>query len=143
MLAAFATILSIFGCWWLIHCPALDDATLRGVASAYASVGVTMLGFMLAMLAVLVSVSDRKLLRNMNKTGHLKQLLKKVYWTGAYFGLSMICSLAALFLTATPLIYSVSIATGALVGALSLLFFVGRSFWRVLTLSPDPSTPLE
>lgn len=145
MYASVITLISTLGCWWLLGCttPAIEDTTLRGAASAYASVGVTMLGFMLAMLAVLVSVSDRRLLRNMNRTGHLKVLLKKVYWTGGYFAVSMISSLVALFLSAEKLLYGISIASGALVGALFLLSLVGNSFWRVLSLSPESGTSLE
>lgn len=143
MLALFVTLAATGGTWWLSQRYCLSDELLRGAASAFASVGVTMLGFMLAMLAVLVSVSDRRLLRNMNRTGHLKRLLERVYWAGAYFGVSMIASLAGLFLSSQPLGFSMSIATGALVGALYLLFFVGKSFWRVLTISPEGDKVLE
>lgn len=143
MLALLVTLGAAGGSWWLTQRFCLTDELLRGAASAYASVGVTMLGFMLAMLAVLVSVSDRRLLRNMNRTGHLRRLLEKVYWTGAYFGVSMVASLAGLFLSSQPLGYFMSFATGTLVGALYLLFFVGRSFWRVLTIAPEGDKQLE
>lgn len=143
MVALLIALAAGIGSWWLTTQYCLTDDLLRGAASAYASVGVTMLGFMLAMLAVLVSVSDRRLLRNMSKTGHLQRLLENVYLAGGYFGASMIASLVALFLSAKPLSYSLSFATGTLVGALYLLFFVGRTFWRVLTISPEGDRMLE
>ncbi len=143
MIALLVALAAAVSSWWLMANNCLTDDLMRGAASAYTSVGVTMFGFMLAMLAILVSVSDRRLLRNMNKTGHLQRLLANVYWTGGYFGVSMIVSLAALFLTGKLLGFFLGAATGMLAGALYRLFFVGRTFWRVLTISPSGETALE
>lgn len=140
---AIVTVASAIGCGWLIRHYSIDEATLRSAGAAYASVGVTMLGFMLATLAILMSVSDRRLLRNMAKTGHLKQLIKKVYMAGSYFGFAMIVSLVALFSSNGLLVYSISLASGVLVGAILLLYALGASLWRVLTLSADSASPIE
>ena len=131
--------------WWLLgKYPSVDDNVLRTVAGTYASVAVTMLGFMLAMLAILVSVADRKLIRNMNKTGHFTLLLKRIYWAAGYYGATMLLSMTSLFLAGASLHIAGAVCSGLMVGATASLIHAMRKLWLVLTLlNPPSSSPLE
>lgn len=68
----------------------------------------------MAMLAILVS--DRKLIRNMNKTRHYARLLKRLYWTAGYYAATMFLSLFSLFLSGKILTLFAALSTGLMVG---------------------------
>ncbi len=143
MVALILSILAAAFSWLGMNRFCLSDGQMRDAASAYVSVDVTMLGFMLAMLAILGSVFDRRLIRNMAKTGHLRNLIKKLYWTGGYFLLSMITALLSLFLSGDILVVFLGGATGLLVGAIYQLLFVGSTLRRMLTIAPDGGGVIE
>lgn len=73
-----------------------DNSAAASVASTYAQVGVTLLGFMLTVMAILVSVSGSVLLNNMREQGHYADLIGSLYW-GCVLLLAMTC-LSILFL---------------------------------------------
>lgn len=145
MIPLLATVgLGLGTYWFLGGATWLTDEILRQAASAQASVAVTMLGFMLAMLAILVSLSDRRLIRNMNKTGHFTTLLRKLYIAAAYFGAFMLAALACLFLECEGLRVGTSVSIGLLSGASFQLMESGHRLWRVLDLlNPRDNSPLE
>lgn len=73
LLAAAATALASWGMGWS---PVLQDqAAVLAFAGTVASIAATMLGFMLAALAVLASISNTTLVERMRKTGHYDDLL--------------------------------------------------------------------
>ncbi|WP_054285942.1 hypothetical protein [Gulbenkiania mobilis] len=120
------------------------DATLSTAAGAYASVAVTMLGFTLAMLAILVSVADRRLIRNMGRTGHYQRLLKGLYWASAYYAATMLASLVTLFLKAAVMQIGIAVSSGLMIGATICLVVMSSRLWRVLNiLVPQDKSPLE
>ncbi|QDH59502.1 hypothetical protein [Pandoraea pnomenusa] len=145
MIALIVTAVFAVGAYWLFGCATwLSDEILRQAASAQASVAVTMLGFMLAMLAILVSIADRRLIRNMNKTGHFTQLLLRLYAASAYFGILMIVALLCLFLQSIALKIGSALSIGLAAGAIVRLLESGRKLWRVLDLlNPRDRAPLE
>lgn len=131
-------------CYGIIGLPPSKDAILITVAQAYASVAVTMLGFTLAMLAILVSVADRRLIRNMGRTGHYKLLLQGLYWSAAYYAATMLISLVTLFFTDTYLRVSIAISSGSMIGATICLASMSYKLWRVLNaLVPQDRSSLE
>lgn len=136
---------SAWACWKMLeHNEMLPPDLLRGIAQVYASVAVTMVGFSLAMLAILVSASSTRLLRNMMKTGHYDLVNGRLFVTASFFGIALVAALASLFLPDGALAAGLSIATGALVGACVALAISSYRFWTVLKLlSADRSGPLE
>ncbi|MFZ5582591.1 MAG: hypothetical protein ACOZCK_08030 [Pseudomonadota bacterium] len=60
MIPILVSLISGVVAWFLIIKGGCNDEALHAAASAYASVAVTMLGFMMAMLAILVTIADRQ-----------------------------------------------------------------------------------
>jgi hypothetical protein len=91
-----------------------------------------MLGFLLAAMAILASISGTRLIRNMQKTGHFVVLLNRFFVNTIAFGISMVIAIAASMLNARIADGAV-IASGLFVFSCLLLCDVGWRFWLVLT----------
>lgn len=61
--------------YWALYPVFMDAAERLTFAGSIASIGATMLGFMLAALAVLASINDTHLVKMMKRTGHYDNLL--------------------------------------------------------------------
>lgn len=109
----------------------LKDGDIRSAAGIVAQIGATMLGLVLATLAVLASITNSRLVRNMQKTGHYHVLLRRMFMALIAFGTSTIAGTIVIFLpaiTATQAYWLVGIE---LFSAL-LLADISRKFWLVL-----------
>jgi hypothetical protein len=58
---------------------------LMAMASTFAAVAGTLLGFVVAALSILASLMDRTLVANLRKTGHFSTLLHELYQVAAAF----------------------------------------------------------
>lgn len=105
---------------------------LYRVSGAFAGVGGTLLGFMIAGLSILTAVIDRRAVVNLRKTGHYDVLLHEVYWTSAWYLVATVVSLLSLFFVGEWLVYGISVATFAMVLATMLFISVGRKFALVM-----------
>lgn len=105
---------------------------LRGLLGLLAQVSATMLGFLLAALAILASISGSRLIRNMQKTGHFVVMLNRFFVNTIAFGFSMVASISASLLYAR-IGDGALIASGLFVFSCLLLCDVGWRFWLVLT----------
>lgn len=145
MIGICAWLVSSAAVWFSLgYWPALDDNLLRGLAGGYASTAGTMLGFVLAMITVLISMSDRRLIRNMARTGHYLRLLSGMYGCAIYFGAALAVSLPMLVLSCTPLRIGVALCSGLFVSAAIQLFQAGLKLWKVLKLiSESYPGPIE
>lgn len=117
--------------YWALY-PVLGDASERlALAGSIASIGATMLGFMLAALAVLASINDTHLVKMMKKTGHYDDLLSTLF-TGCV--LFLLCALAGYLvmfgLIPNPIFMSWTIGLHA--GALISILEIGWKFNLVL-----------
>lgn len=110
----------------------LGAGDVRLIAATYSAVAGTMLGFLVAALAILTAVLNRRLMQNMIKTGHYYRLLSELYWASSFFLSTLIISLASLFLNGIYLCGGVSIASGTLSVAVLLLMAAGRKFMLVM-----------
>jgi hypothetical protein len=110
---------------------AADAAAYVAVGSTVASVGATMLGFMLASLAVLASVNHTHLIGMMRKTGHYADLLATIFYACILF---FLCTAVGFMLVfghiPEPWLRVVAVALH--VAAAASLLDVGRKFWLVL-----------
>jgi hypothetical protein len=128
----------------LAHWPIADEALLHGLANGYASTAGTMLGFVLAMITVLISMSDRRLIRNMARTGHFVRLLGKLYGCAIYFGLALVIALPLMVVKCELLRIGIALTSGLLVSAAMQLIMAGFRLWGVLKLiSGSVTGPLE
>lgn len=116
----------------------LDAGTIRNGAGVIAQLAGTMLGFVLAALAILLTVVNTKLIRNMQRTGHFAVLLRRMLVCLLSFALTTVVGAGFLF---SPEVTRAG--ASALIGislfALISLGDVCWKFWIVLhNLKPGP-----
>lgn len=112
--------------------PAYKDSDLVSFAGAVASVGATMLGFILAALAVVASISHTHLVQQMQKTGHYSDLLNTMGGCGLLFLLCALGGLAMLFGVPAGGV-AMAVLIGMHVAAWLSLLDVARKFTLVLS----------
>lgn len=96
-----------------------------------ASISVTMLGFMLAALAVLASINHTKLVAGMRKTGHYTELLVRLFAGCTFFLFCALSGFAVMFgVPVSGMVFPV--IAGLHVAALLALLDIGSKFWLVL-----------
>lgn len=137
VIAAVATIALVAtpACWWVFSTvDALTEAHLRSVIPVYTSVSVTMLGFTLAMLAILVSVSSTRLVRNINKTGHYDLVVFRLLVSAGFFGAVLVSALTCLFLFGKAFVIGAAASSGLMIAACYALTISSYKFWIVLKL---------
>lgn len=97
-----------------------------------ASIHATMLGFMLAALAVLASINHTHLVAMMHRTGHYKNLLVTLFTGCCLFLVTAIIAIAIMFgLPVFPKLMAALV--GLHVGCLVSILDIGRKFWLILT----------
>lgn len=127
-----AGIIAVVGCYRLNLTPTFTDhAALLGFAGSITSVASTMLGFMLAALAVIASINNSQLLQTMKTTGHYDDLLETIL-SGCLLFLAIALLGFALLFGATANKHLLATLIGLHAAALISLLDVGRKFWLVL-----------
>ena len=124
--------LAAVGAWHWVWYPAFPDlATAMSFGGTIASISSTMLGFLLAALAVLASISHTPLVKQMQAFGHYRDLLRTLLVDGLFFVCCAVCGFVLLF-GIRPSSLFLSILLGLHVAAFLSLFDVGRKLWFVL-----------
>lgn len=118
--------------WYFgLSVPSNDEAILVSIGSTIASVGATMLGFLLAALAVLASINHTHLVQMMWKTGHYRDLLQTIMFDCFAFFACMVTGLLIVFRVELPVwLWGGVLAIHA--AAIASLLDVGRKLWLVL-----------
>lgn len=146
LLVAFVSALA----GWQLHgvfppadTKALDTSSLITIAATLAAIGATMMGFLLAALAVLASIAGTRLLRNMQRTGHYHVLLSRLLLSALFFLLLMLASVAAMLLVRSyPPIWTIIISL--LLASVVTLIDASQKFAMVLfSLKPSGPATLE
>lgn len=109
-----------------------DPNKLASLASALTSVAATMLGFMLAALSILATISGIDLVKSMTKGAHYKSLLNKLFIGSLIILLLLICSLWLLFglgINKWFNYFYISLLGSVFVA----LIEIGHKFWLVLS----------
>lgn len=108
-----------------------DAERVREVSALAAQIFATMLGFVLAALAIVATVVNTRLLRNMLKTGHYLVLMQRMFGTVAICGIATLVSLGLVLLpsTSADCIY---VVLGVVVLSTISLVDMSRKFWMVL-----------
>lgn len=126
---------------WFLHRNSvlcgLSDESLRAAYGVLAQIGATMLGFILAALAILMTLANSRLIRNMQKTGHFQLLLRRMLVAVVSFAFVSLISTALIFVpVANNVLAYINIS--ALVFSSFLLFDVTKKLWIVLNyFAPD------
>lgn len=117
--------------FWGAYPQFADAAAAAQFAGTVASVATTMLGFMLAALAVVASIVNSHLVRMMRKTGHYGDLLRTMFGGCVLFlWIAMVGLVMAFGVGAHA--WLLAMLVGLHVAALWALLDVGRKFWLVL-----------
>ena len=85
-----------------------------------------------ATMAILMSIANSRLVKNMAKTGHYKNLVNSLTLSALFF---LVCAVAAgssLYLRSCYEQMALSVASGLIVGALLTLVHSGHRFYQVL-----------
>lgn len=115
----------------------LKSPDARAATGVVAQMGATMLGFVLAALAILTSIANSRLIRNMQRTGHYRVLINRMFSCISAFGLVAVIGLLLLFAPTLKPIF-VYPFIGLVLVAIAVLYDVARKFWTVLShLQPD------
>lgn len=105
---------------------------LRSIASTFAGIAGTLLGFMIAALSILTAVMDRRLVANLRKTGHYDRLLHELYMASAMYLVALVLSLVTLFLGPRAILYGTVLTVASMVSATVLFVSSGRKFALVM-----------
>jgi hypothetical protein len=145
--AKFALVVLLVGIvgGWAVHAlgvPHIESSDLRQIASTAAQIAATMIGFLLAALAILASIANMRLLRNMQRTGHFQVLLGRMIVAAIYFFLALVFCMTALVIP-DQVPYAIPIGAGLLIAS---CFALADATWKfsvvLFSLKPE-SKPLE
>ena len=129
--ALLGAVAGYFAWHWSAYPVFSDAASASAFGGTVASISTTMLGFLLAALAVLASISHTHLLGVMREHGHYRDLLNTMLVGFVFFLSCAIEGFSVLFgLTLTPVLGSAIVGTH--VAAFMALLDVGRKLWLVL-----------
>lgn len=135
--AAFSAILAIGGEYFeLLAGLGAEDA--KSAAGILAQLSGTMLGFVLAALAILTTLGNTTLVANMQQTGHFSMLLKRMFGSVVAFGFVTVVGAALLFVPTIDIKWMYSLI-GIAIFSILLLADVCRKLWVVLENLSIPS----
>lgn len=109
-----------------------DPQRLLGIANAFVTVSVTLLGFMVAGLALLVSIRGNPFMKRVEEMGKLPILYGEMYWCAALCFVSLIISIACLFISNGLLLWLVAGVTGVMTTAFGFMLASGYHMYLVL-----------
>jgi len=116
----------------------LAAGDMRSAVGVIAQLSGTMVGFVLAALAILTAMGDSPLIRNMLRTGHFQLLLRRMLVCMIVFGVSTLIGATYLFIPVLTSIHCYVLLSISFF-AMLLLSDVCRKFWIVLSnLNPVP-----
>jgi len=115
------------------------SANARSLASTIAQISATMTGFLLASLAMILSLSDHVLIKNMGVSGHLRLLVLRMLVSMTVLMLLVLAGLIVMVLpdvTECTLYYLTGFSLFGALGFMDVLYKLGRVLY---TLSPLPN----
>jgi len=90
---------------WHFKLPLIDvgsDTNAVGVISTLVQISAIMIGFVITAYSILISISDKPIIKNMHETGHFKYLLRRLLNSSLFFGLALVAGLFILFIKSAP-----------------------------------------
>jgi uncharacterized membrane protein len=138
--------------------PTLSSTSdFRAIGTTLTSVAATLLGFLIAALALLASVSQHWFIRNLQRTPHFNGVLRDLYFSCAVFLLALVCGVISLLapvpsvqqqtehivIAGTPLHIVTCLLLGLISAAFVTMWPVGRKFWFILVNLRPSGTKFE
>ena len=119
-----------FALAWFDLLQPLQGADLRTASGVIAQVSATLAGFLLAVLSILSTIANTKLIRNIQKTGHFRFLLRRLFVNTAVLGIAVVLGMAATI--TSPNCYLIYVLVFFAFLGLLLLVDVSMKLWTVL-----------
>ena len=113
----------------IINVSAADQLSVLGTT---VQVSVSMMGFMLAALAILASISDKPLVKNMGNMGHYRDLLLSLFTACSVYMFSFLISGSVLILGDYGFHWK-QVLFGSLCSNIVATIQIGWKFWKVLS----------
>lgn len=124
-----AGIGSHFAQWCIISGPWEHQISVLGTV---VQVSVSMMGFMLAALAILASITDKPLVKNMAKMGHYQDLLLSLFVACLVYMFSFLVSGSVLVIGDIEFNWR-PVLIGSLISNIIATLQIGWKFWKVLS----------
>lgn len=112
----------------------VEPAVLLRILGVIAQVGGTLLGFIVAAMAILMALPDSRFTRNLRKTGHMQALLRQMFWTAVWSLALILISLLAMFAPEPSAEYAAAISIAILGGTVARLLVTGNRFYLILEI---------
>jgi hypothetical protein len=127
-------ILSAAASYWYKKLPIIAGTLEQQITvlGTVAQVTASMMGFMLAALAILASITDKPLVKNMVRMQHYRDLLLTLFTASAVYMIAFLLSGSVLIFGDFGFHWR-HVLFGSLCGSLAALIQVGWKFWRVLS----------
>jgi len=111
-----------------------SQLTISNLLLILTTISATLAGFSVTALSILFAISDRKLMRNMQKTGHAHHILHLLFVVSGLFLLTLLLSMSGYLLdnNAADIITSASIAL--FVVSIVIFASAGRKFYSILVI---------
>jgi hypothetical protein len=127
---------------WRTELPALAAEPMRQVASTIAQIAATMMGFLFAALAILASIANMRLLRNLQRTGNFQVLLGRMLIAATAFFFLMIFAIVVM-VSPSFLSHELAMGIGLLIASCFALVDATMKFAVVLFSLKPLTKPLE
>lgn len=120
-----------------VKLPLFPEKDLASILGTIAQSSASMMGFMIAALAILASIADKPLIKGMQSTGHYRDLLRTIFSASAIFALAFLVSTTVLVGMDTLRFWR-ELLLGTLVAGAVSIAQTGWKFWLVLAnISPS------
>lgn len=123
---------SMIACIVFFAIDGFDKNKISSLLGAVATNSVTIMSIMIAALAILISISGSKLVKEMSKTGHMKVLIDSLSFTALAFFVSAIVAGIGLFTTGTTSKLILVFSSSILFFSLLLLLAAGYRLYQTL-----------
>jgi hypothetical protein len=115
----------------------LTPADCKAAAGLVAQIAATFAGFLLTVLSILATITQTVLVKNMQKTGHFRVLLRRLFINVATFVVVAVTGVVAAFMTSPPIGLMYGLMFFSALGAMVLIDVLSK-FWMVLEhLNPN------
>lgn len=124
----------VFGAWYK-DLPLIDIKTASDVVSIISTivqVSAVMVGFLVTAYSILLSISDKPLLQNMNATGHYSFLLRRLFYSAMFFTFNLLTGLY-LILIQSPQQWLFNLFLIFMLIALVIFISAARLFFKVVS----------
>ncbi|MFD1260657.1 MULTISPECIES: hypothetical protein [Entomomonas] len=129
---SFISLLVVHSYIWF--CLNINPTRLFEVNNIVINLSSVLLGFLITSIAILTAIMDRKLIANMRKTGHFKNLMTEAFIASGLLLCLIIMGVINLFISESYLYCTM----GILIYFLSLSFLyvlvLGRIFYKVIII---------